>query len=940
MAVETVLPQVLDLLQRQGWASYRTLRRRFHLDETALAALTRTLTATQPVAVSEDGSRLLWTVPVQVATPPGPGRSAVAPTSPATSDVAPRPPASRLPLTHLVGRESEMAVLQERWSQAQTGQGQVVLLRGEAGIGKSRLVQALKGAGPPTPYALWECRCDPAAQYSAWYPIVDLLQRALQAVTTAISASPLATLEAMLAPYGLPLPEAVPPLARLLAIPHEASYPAVALSAERQKNQLSGAIASVLQAVAGRQPVLFIMEDVHWIDSSTLECLLDLIGRLRAWPCLLLLTARPEFAGLGLLPEYATVLTIQRLLPEQSTALVLALTDGRSLPPPVLRQIVARTEGVPLFVEEMTRMVLSSGLVQAEPTGYRLTGPLPAISLPGSVQESVHQRLQALGAAAVTTAHVMAAWGRAATETQLQATVPLGRQELTQALAHLVTADIVHEIHLPPRVTYVFKHALMQEAIYASMPSEQRHPHHQRIAEVIAGRLPGIVQTQPEVLAHHYTEAGALEQAVAYWWQAGQRSLERSAHVEAIAHLQQGLVLLARLPEAGERRRQELTMIMALGPALMAIKGNGASDVEQLYTRARLLCQQIGTTPQHFAVLEGLWRWSINRAALPTALAFGEELLLLAQRLDEPWRLPIAYQALGQTHYYRGAFTMAQTCLEMATRPSTAAQTAVKTPGTGVSLAVYCASFMAQTLWLLGYPDQAVAQSKIACELARPLSHPLSLTVALYYAGRIHLCRRDVTATHELAQAALELATEHEFGLWIPTSHFLLGWVLAAQGQWLEGLSHMRTGIEATQQTGTILPLPLYLAVLAEMAAQAGQITMGLQLVSDGLATVAQTRLEFYEAELYRVQGELLLRQDGAAASEAEASFQHALRVARRQQARALELRAALSLGRLWQAQGQPARALDLLTGIANWFTEGFDTVDFQEARELLATLR
>ncbi|MGE3541208.1 MAG: AAA family ATPase [Candidatus Tectimicrobiota bacterium] len=940
MAIETVLPQVVDLLQRQGWASYRTLRRRFHLDAPALTTLTEILVAAHPVVVSEDGTRLLWTVPVQVAMPPGPGPGLVLPVPPVVGDVAQRHQTSSSTLTHLVGREPELAVLQARWSQVHAGQGQIVLLRGEAGIGKSRLVQALKDASPSTAYTLWECRCDPAAQYSAWYPIVALLQRTLRTTPGGGPAPTLSALEALCVPYGLTPSEVVPPLARLLSLAYEARYPAVALSAERQKQQLLSTVATVLQAVAAQQPLLFIVEDVHWLDSSTLECLRDLSGRLSAWRCLLLLTARPEFAGLGPLPGHATVLTLQRLLPAQSAVLAQTLSGAQPLPESVLQQIVARTEGVPLFVEEMTRMLLTTDLAQTWPAGHPRRGPLPAISLPGSVQESVHQRLQALGDTAVTTAHVLAAWGRAATETQLQATVPLGRQALAQALAHLVNADIVREIDLPPRLTYVFKHALMQEATYASIPDAQRQVYHQRIAEVIASQFPGLVQTRPEVLAHHYTAAGALEQAVTYWWQAGQRALERSAHVEAIAHLHTSLALLARLPHTPEQRRQELAIIMALGPALMAIKGNGAGDVEQLYTRARLLCQQIGTTPQHFAVLEGLWRWSVNRAALPTALTFGEELFHLAQQTGEPERILAARQALGQTHYYRGAFATARTYLEMVETPPTAAQTASTTSGTHASLAVYCSSFLAQTLWLLGYPDQAVAHGRTACALAQGLGHPLSQTIALYYAGRVHLCRRDVTATQELAQAALALATEHEFALWIPTSQFLLGWALATQGQWDEGLRHMRTGIEATQQTGTLLPLPLYDAVLADIAVQAGQTTLGLQLVTEGLATVVRTGLEFYAAELYRVQGELLLQQDSAAVADAEASFQRALAVARWQQARALELRAALSLGRLWQSQGQQAAARDILAGVVGWFTEGCDTPDFQEAHALLARLR
>jgi predicted ATPase len=510
---------------------------------------------------------------------------------------------------------------------------------------------------------------------------------------------------------------------------------------------------------------------------------------------------------------------------------------------------------------------------------------------------------------------------------------------LDQALARLVAADILRELPLPPRLTYVFKHALLQEAAYASLPLDRRQQVHGQVAQVLAERFPETVATQPELVAHHYTEAGVREQAIAYWQRAGQQAIQRSAHLEAIRHLTIGLTLLAMLPETPARAQQELDLQMALGPALMVTKGPHAPEVAQTYARARALCAQVGETRQLFPMLEGIWRFYWNQGGVLTARELGEQLVELAQRTADPTHYLEAHSALGSTLFHIGDYAAAWTHLEQGIALTDLAVQRTLALRHGLASGVQGLGMAALTLWCLGYPTQAVRRSQEAQALARELAHPYSLVVAQHAAAFLHQRRREAPVAQVQAESLLILATAQGFQNYVRYGTCWRGWALAMQGTGETGRAQLRQALEAFETTGQALARSLCLVLLAEAAGHAGQVTEGLRLLAKALPAFATSGRGDLLAEAYRLQGALLLRQATPDTAQAEACFQQALAIARRQQAKSWELRAAMSLSRLWQQQGQRAEARALLAPIYGWFTEGFDTADLLEAKALLDEL-
>jgi predicted ATPase len=510
---------------------------------------------------------------------------------------------------------------------------------------------------------------------------------------------------------------------------------------------------------------------------------------------------------------------------------------------------------------------------------------------------------------------------------------------LQHELGRLVEAEIVYQRGVPPQATYTFKHALIQDAAYESLLKSTRQRYHQRIAQVLEERFPETAETQPELLAHHYTEAGCTEQALAYWQRAGQQALQRSANLEAAQHLTTGLTLLIMLPETPTRAQQELDLQIALGPALMATKGQAAPEVEQTYARARELCRQVGDTPQLFPTLEGLWSFYYGRGALSTAQELGEQLYELAQRAAEPTHLLEAHDVLGSTLVFLGEYRAARLHLEQGIALAAPAAQRAQALRNGVASGVACRAFAALTLWCLGYPAQAVQQSQEALTLAQELAHPYSLTLAQHFATWLHYRRREAPAVQMLADALLTLATAQEFPLHAGYGTCWRGWALAMQDQGEAGLEELRQGMAAVLATGQNLSRSSCMILLAEAVGHTGQIEEGLHLLTEALEAFEASGRGDMLTEAYRLRGGLLLRQATPDAPQAEACFQQALVIARRQQAKSWELRAALSLARLWQQQGKRVQAYDLLASIYRWFTEGFDTADLQDAKTLLDTL-
>ena len=840
-------------------------------------------------------------------------------------------------LTPLVGREEEMALLRARWAQAKDGLGQVVVLSGEAGIGKSRLLQGLYEHVAPEPHVRVEWHCSPYAQQSPLHPVIAHMHRLLRWRADTAPGEKLRALEETLRAYGFPLPEVVPLLAGLLSLSLPEHYPPLTLTPQRQRQKTLETLLTWLFAEAARQPVLFIVEDLHWVDPSTLELLTLLVDQGPAARLLTLFTCRPEFAVPWGLRAHLTPLSLSRLPQPQVAQMVGRVAGGKVLPVEVVAQIVEKTDGVPLFVEELTKTVLESGLLQEREGHYDLTGPVPTLAIPATLHDSLMARLDRL-ATVKQIAQMGATIGRTFPYNLLRAVASLEEAPLQQGLRQLVQTELVYQRGLPPEATYTFKHALIQDAAYQSLLRSTRQQVHQRIAQVLEAQLPEIPASQPELLAHHLTEAGLPAQAVLYWQKAGQRALDRSAYAEAIGHLSRGIQVLTELPATRIRHQQELSLQLSLAQALHASKGQAAPQVERAYGRARELCEHLEDPPQLFRVLLGLYRFYGGRLHYQTALELTEQLHRLALDAQDPDLLLQAHMARGTMLLLLGEFVGARRHLEEAIvvydpehhRGDAARHT--------VDPGVISSSRMSWVLWLLGFPSQALEQSQVTLALAKEVAHAYSLANSRHFAAMLHQFRREPAATQALAEITVTLATELGMAPRLAAGMFMRGWAQMASGQEDEGVAEMDRSLRAFRATGTLLDLPWYLGVLAEARGRAGGVDEGHSLVVEALELAGGTY--FCTAELHRIRGELFLRQAEPDVIEAEGCFQEALRIARGQQGKAWELRAAVSLARLWQQQGKRAQAHELLAPIYGWFAEGIETADLQEAKALVEALQ
>jgi class 3 adenylate cyclase/predicted ATPase len=839
----------------------------------------------------------------------------------------------------LVGREEESGLLRRRWEQSKAGLGQVVFISGEAGIGKSALVERLRVQVRAEGMSRIACRCSPYHTNSALYPMLTHIAHLLQFAPDDPPATKLAKLEAGLRPYDLPLAEVVPLFAGLLSMPLPAErYATLTLTPQQQKQQTLDALLAWMVAEAERQPVLVAWEDLHWADPTTLEFLGLVIEQAPTVPMLHVLTYRPEFSPPWPQRSHMTPLVLNRLERLQVEALITQLADGKTLPAEVVQYIVAKTDGVPLYVEELTKMLLASALLWEEADQYVLTGPLRTVAIPDTLQDALMARLDQLNTAKEV-AQFGAVLGREFAYELLQAIAPQDEDTLQAGLAQLVTAELLYQRRRLPQARYIFKHALIQDAAYASLLKSTRQQVHQQIAQALEARFPMLVETQPELVAQHYTAAGCTEQAVRYWQRAGQLASDRSANLEAISHGTTGIEMLKTLPETPKHTQHALTLYIALGAALQMVKGNAAPEVEDAYTQAYVLCQQVGETPELSQVLFGLWRFYGQRSQLSTARELGETLLRLGQRTDDPALAIIAHYALGWTCWWLGALPAARPHLEAGSAHYTPDQRHALVFRIGQDPGVGCLVGVALTLWLLGYPAQALAHIHGALVLAHALSHPYSLAFAQFWAAWVSQVRRDVPAVREHAEAAIALSSEQGFPLWAATGTTLRGWALAMQGQGETGLAQVRQGITAYRASGAAVLVPCFCTMLAEVYDYLGHPEDGLQAMTEAHTLVEQHEERWWEAEIHRLRGVLLLQQTGTPQAEAATWLQRALDVARRQEAKSLELRAAMSLSRLWQQQGKRIEAYELLAPIYGWFTEGFDTADLQEAKALLDAL-
>jgi class 3 adenylate cyclase/predicted ATPase len=842
-------------------------------------------------------------------------------------------------LTPLVGRAHELGILLERWAWARDGEGQVVLLAGEAGIGKSRLVRTLRerlGAEPYTPLSHY---CSTHHTSSPLHPVIGLLERAAGLDRGAPPDVQLAKLEAVLTRSSERLDEVVPLMAALLGVPTGERYLALTLTPEAQKRRTLQALVDQLAGLAAQQPVLALYEDVHWIDPSSLELLGLVIERIRRLPVLVLITFRPEFQPPWTAQAHVTTLTMSRLGRRQGADLVARVTGDKPLPAEIVEQIVARTDGVPLFVEELTKTVLESGLLADAGNHYELSGPLPPLGIPTTLHDSLMARLDRL-APVKEVAQTGAVIGREFGHDLLAAVSPLREADLTTALDQLVSSELIFRRGTPPEATYSFKHALVQDAAYQSLIKAKRQQLHARIAEALEARFPAIAEQEPEVLARHLTEAGFAERAIGYWERAGRSAMARAASREAAAYFRKALALFTALPDSCGRKLQEIAVQSALGGALLHVTGIASQEVERTYGRARELCQDVGDSRQLFLAEWGLCHVHLARAEPLRAKELGDGLLVLAEREEDSELLLQAHHAAWAIHNLLGEAANAKAAAERGwTLYDHEAHKNHAFVYGGHDPAVCSRNIGSWAVWRLGYPDEALAWQEAGLALAGKQPHPSMLAHTFTWAAFLHQFRRDPVKLREQAERAAILAHEQALANNEAEANMLLGWLMAEQGEPEAGIRLISEGMAVRQASGTIFHNSYFLGLLAQAHARAGERAEALRLVSEALSFAESRSERWYEPELRRLRGEYLLHEGATEARDAKASFEEALSLARAQGAKAWELRSAVSLAGLWAQQGERQKGYDLLAPIYGWFTEGFETADLTEAKAMLAEL-
>jgi class 3 adenylate cyclase/tetratricopeptide (TPR) repeat protein len=843
------------------------------------------------------------------------------------SATASRFEALRATRTPLVGRDEEIELLMRRWQQARAGDGCVVLISGEAGIGKSRLAETILERLSGEPHIRLRYYCSPHHEDSAFYPAISQLERAAAFRREDTAAQRLDKVEAVLGlATGKPR-EAAPLLASLLSIPTGDRYPPMDLCPQKQKEKTLNAFVAQVVGLAARQPVLIVVEDAHWSDPSSRDLFDLIVDRVSTLPVLVIVTFRPEFAPPWVGRAHVTLLSLNRLRPRERAAMISRVAGGKALPGEVTEQIMDRTDGVPLFIEELTKAVMESGVLMDAGDRWTMAGPLPPFAIPTSLHASLLARLDRL-ATAREAAQIAAALGRQFSHELISAVAPMPQQQLDDSLAQLVAAELMFRRGTPPNAEYTFKHALVQDAAYSTVLRSRRQQLHAHIATILESRFPEIVAAQPQLVARHCAEAGLNEKAVGYWLKAGRQAVTRSAMTEAVAQLQKGLSLLATLPDGPWRQQQELDLRFALGQAQTPTRGYAAPEVMESLARARVLAEQLDRPDYLMALLHGQWLFHLVRAEYELALSHAEQMEKTGKARNDATMLVSGRHKQGVTRFFLGEFTGARTLLEQCQGLRDAAHS-------GYYIDTLC--FLAVTLVCLGYVEQGRTLTNQALSEARRLKRAHTLATALLF-----MCRAGWLADspHDMQRHAEELvalSNEHSFSLWLGGGMIYHGWSLTALGQVEEGVASLTQGLAVSRATGAVQGTPVILTSLAQAYAKLGRLHESQACLAEAGQIIEATDERWSEAEFHRVRGDVLnIAGDRAAA---EQNYHLAFTVAQRQSAKLFELRAATSLARIWHDQGNHIAARELLAPVYRWFTEGFDSPVLKEAKALLDQL-
>ncbi|MEO8333504.1 MAG: adenylate/guanylate cyclase domain-containing protein [bacterium] len=850
-------------------------------------------------------------------------------------------------LAPFIGREREVEAIRGAWAEASKGAGRTLLLRGEAGIGKSRLIGIALQTALDQVHDSFEVECSPYDMNSALHPITTMLDRKLGFSAEMAPDEKLDRLERFIEGRSVAVDEAMPLLAALFSIPTGERFPSIALPPARQRQRTLEILADLLLHAPAGAPVLLLVEDLHWADPSTLELVAALVARQGSSPLLMVCTTRP--GGSVSWPAAAHWKEIQVVALAQGDArnLIAGVVGRKTLPEEVMQQLIERTGGVPLFVEAVTRTIIETGVLRELDDRYELVGPLPPGLIPATVHDSLMARIDRLGPDKAV-AQLASAIGREFGFALLLSVSEKTPNGLEYALNRLVELDLVSQEGVAPTSTYTFKHALIQDAAYESLLRRTRQEYHETIARSLVANFPDVAAKRPELVAQHFSRAGLGAQAIGYWLSAGQQALGRAANHEAIAHLKRGLELIDDVPES-ERLAMELEFQAALAPALTATQGWASPELDRAYRRAGELVDLVAGTPHRLPVLWGTWAYHFVAGRVGESLTLAPQVLDLATSVGNPLLIPPARHATACSHCYHGDFhkSIEHANAGLAVFELEQERLIARTFGHGSSVCLL--SFKGDALWMLGFPDQALAASDESLALARQLNHMPSLAWAVSYKTWFHHLLRDPVRINEMADEAVRLSNEEGFAFWEPMVAVYRGWAMAQDGHVDEGIAHMRDGLARYRAAGNGCTQVHMLAALAEVLWDARQVDEAFTVLREGMALAKGTEEGFYEPEFYRLKGKFLFDQAMGLAeppksggdrvtllASAQSNVRLALEMSRMQEAKSLELRALMTLADVQRELGDGAQVRQALADVLASFTEGFDTPDLVDARAML----
>jgi class 3 adenylate cyclase/predicted ATPase len=841
-------------------------------------------------------------------------------------------------LTRFVGRQHELRQLLGLWERSKRGECHVALLCGEAGIGKSRVSKTLRDC-LDTCHLKIEYQCSPHHTNSPFHPVVKQLEHAAGFESGDTPDIKLSKLKSALAPAGQETLADIGLYAALLSIPTGEPNSKTDVTPQRQKDLTIDALIRQLLALARKSPVLFILEDVHWIDPTTLELVNRTIQSIKTAPALFLLTFRPDFLPPWLDQPHVTMLRLEKLSRDQAGSMILEVTGGKQIPDEVYDQIIGKTDGVPLFIEELTKAVLESGLLRYAGDRYVIDGPLPPLAIPTTLHDSLMARLDRF-APVKEIAQIGAVLGREFSYRLIAAVARTSTAFLQSALSQLTEAELIFERGERPDAVYVFKHALVQDAAYESLLRSKRQQLHNRIANVLKEQFAETIEQQPELMAHHLLQAGLTEPAIAYLQKAAQRAIQRSANTEAIGHLKQALESLHSLPKNRERARTELELEVMLGQAMIAGRGYAAHETKEVLLRAKGLIDESTAPAQKFAILYGIWACYYVGGEGGTLRAAADDFLAEAEHHNDSAALCLSHRTLGTTLVTMGDFVGGRRHLERARELYDPVNHTPLRYQYGQDIGATALCYLCWALWHLGYVEQSASVSSEAMAIAEALSHPHTLAYTICHArGMLDVCRRRTEDMQSYARVAAAVSTDHGFPFWAAGGRILEGWAIACRGQADRGIEMLEEGLSAWRATGARLWLPIFLALKAQAQAKGGHIEAALQTIEQAITVSNETRERWAIAEVLRLKADLLLAAGRATPSAIEALLVDSLEIARGQKARSWQLRTACDLACLWQGQGRREDAVRLLQASYDQFTEGFETPDLACARILLDQL-